>query len=126
MRCYTCNKFGHVAKECTNNITDSHKWQVDFLQGNQLDKNRFTNTSHIKQKEEEQIKCGLALCSFENEDEWYIDNGCSHHMSGDKNKFESLKNNKDGTVILGNSAPTKVLGKHRDKLGKYAIDALLV
>ncbi len=49
-------------------------------------------------------------------------------MSGDKNKFESLKKSKDGKVILGNSAPTKVLGKSRAKLDKYrkVDDTLLV
>lgn len=49
-------------------------------------------------------------------------------MSGDKNKFESLKKNKDGKIILGNSSLEKVLGKGRAKLYKYtkAIDALLV
>ena len=71
---------------------------------------------------------GLALCSFEDEDECYIDNECSHHMAGEKNKFESPKKNKDGKFILGNSAPTKVLGKGRAKLDKYTkeVDALLV
>ena len=49
-------------------------------------------------------------------------------MSGYKNKFVSLKRNKDGKVILGNSAPTKVLGKGRAKLDKHTkvTDALLV
>lgn len=49
-------------------------------------------------------------------------------MSGDKNKFESRNTNKNGKVILGNNAPTKVLGKVRAKLDKHnkAIEALLV
>lgn len=49
-------------------------------------------------------------------------------MSINKNKFESLKNNKYGKVILGNNAPTKVLGKGRAKLDQYTkvVDALLV
>lgn len=55
--------------------------------------------------------CGLSLYSFEDEDEWYIDSICSHHMNGDKDKFESLKKNTYGKVIHGNSAQTKVMGK---------------
>lgn len=49
-------------------------------------------------------------------------------MCGDKNNFESLKKNKYGKVILGNSALTKVLGKGRAKLDKYTkvVDALLI
>ena len=61
-------------------------------------------------------------------DKWYIDNGCSHHMTGDKSKMESLKKNKDGKVILSNDAPTKVLGKGRAIINKNRkeVDTLLV
>ena len=48
-------------------------------------------------------------------------------MNRDKDKFESLKKNKDGKVNLGNTAPTKFRGKGWIKLEKYAkaVDALL-
>lgn len=77
IRCYACNKFGHVAKECRNKSMDHH-----IQHGKQPDKNidvrrpkkeGSTNISHNKQKEEEHIRCGLALFSFEEEDAWYID-----------------------------------------------------
>jgi len=114
---------------------DAHRQQVDFLQTKQENKNIVTkipqkdgSTNTTQQKDEKQVKCGLALFSFEDEDEWYIDSGCSHLMSRDKKKFESLNNNKDGKVIPGNCAPTKVVGKGRAKLNKYmkATNALLV
>ena len=50
------------------------------------------------------------MCAFEEEDKWYIDSAFSHHMTGNKRRIISLKKNKSGEVILGNSAPTKVLG----------------
>lgn len=42
------------------------------------------------------VKEGLsnnkALVShIDSSDEWVIDSGCSHHMTGDKNKFISLE-----------------------------------
>ena len=58
-----------------------------------LKKYGSTNITHNKQKEEELIRCGHSLFSFKKEDEWYIDSGCSHHMTGDKSKIESLKKN---------------------------------
>lgn len=54
------------------------------------EKGESNNTSHTKKKEE-QIRCGLVLFSFEDEDEWYINNGFPHHMVGDKEKIEFLK-----------------------------------
>ena len=42
---------------------------------------------------------------------WYIDNGCSKHMTGDKNKFVSLKESKSGNVTFGNDALRKIREK---------------
>lgn len=35
------------------------------------EKDGSTNTSHNKHKEEEQTRCSLSLCSFEDEEKWY-------------------------------------------------------
>jgi hypothetical protein len=42
---------------------------------------------------------------------WYIDSGCSKHMTRDKGKFLSLSESKSGTVTFGNDAPGKIKGK---------------
>ena len=35
---------------------------------------------------------------------WIIDNGCSHHMTSDMNKFFKFKNHDGGIVRVGNNA----------------------
>jgi hypothetical protein len=55
--------------------------------------------------------CGIEL-SYEEckeEDEWYIDSGCSSHMTGDQDKFIRLKI-KGGNVAFGYESSTKILG----------------
>ena len=42
---------------------------------------------------------------------WYIDSGCSKHMSGDKGKFISLIEHRSGNVTFGNDVPGKIRGK---------------
>ncbi len=44
-------------------------------------------------------------------DPWYIDSGCSKHMTGDKSSFMSLSENKSVNVTFGNDAPGKIKGK---------------
>ena len=44
-------------------------------------------------------------------DTWIIDNGCSHHMIGDKTKFEHLEHYDGGSVKFGNNEPCYVKGK---------------
>jgi hypothetical protein len=56
--------------------------------------------------------CRIALIVEEckEEDEWYIDSGCSSHMTGDQNKFINL-NRKGGNVAFGDDSSAKILGK---------------
>ena len=42
---------------------------------------------------------------------WYLDSGCSRHITGDKSLFKSLKEKEDGYVTFGDDSHSKVLGK---------------
>ena len=42
--------------------------------------------------------------------------GCSHHMTGDKSKFETLQHYKGKSVKFGNDAPCLIRGKGLIKL----------
>ena len=67
----------------------------------------------IWEKKENSSKedCRLALIAEDKEDEWYIDSGCSTHITGNKYKFISLKKGKSGSVAFGNDSSIKILGK---------------
>ena len=41
---------------------------------------------------------------------WYLDSGCSRHMTSDKSLFKSLKERKDGYVMFGDGSHSQVLG----------------
>nr|KYP31481.1 hypothetical protein KK1_048179 [Cajanus cajan] len=41
---------------------------------------------------------------------WYLDSGCSRHMTGDPSKFSSLKLKKEGFVTYGDNNKGKILG----------------
>ena len=56
------------------------------------------------------------LSAQRQKDPWYIDNGCSKHMTGDKSKFLSLSEQKSGNVTFGNDAPGKIRGKGLESL----------
>jgi hypothetical protein len=56
------------------------------------------------------------------EDEWFIDSGCSSHMTRDQRKFVILKK-KGGNVAFGDDSSTKILGKGTVKLGSENVKA---
>jgi len=97
IRCYYCNKFGHIAKECKNKSMDRHN-QYGKKPNKNIDNREFEKDRSTKKKEKkDHIRCGLTVFSFEDED----DSGCSHHMTGDNSKMESLMKNHHGNGILG-------------------------
>ena len=67
-------------------------------------------------KKKENNKCGLVVSVQRKKGPWYIDSGCSKHMTGDKNKFMSLSESKSGNVTFGNDVLGKIKGKGMVKL----------
>jgi hypothetical protein len=97
VECYTCHNFGHKSIDCRlRNYEPDSKSPVE-------------NVKFWKKKESN--KCGLVLSAQRKMNPWYIDSGCSKHMTGDKGKFLSLSESKSGTVTFGNDAPGKIKGK---------------
>eukprot|EP00253_Pinus_taeda_P003186 PITA_03186 len=113
VECYKCNNFGHLTKD--RRLGSSSK---EFSQ------NRNEQVWKRKTK-----RCALALKAQSNRNAWYVDSGCSTHMTRDRNKFISLKKNKDGTVSFGNDGSSNVIGASTVTLGRkdaLAKDVLLV
>ena len=48
--------------------------------------------------------------SSENTNKWYLDSGCSKHMTGDKGKFTLLTLKKGGRVIFGDNSKGNIIG----------------
>jgi hypothetical protein len=62
-------------------------------------------------------ECTLALQDNQKKRGWYVDSGCSKHMIGDRDKFLTLRKERDGPVSLGNDDSTKIIGKGTVRIG---------
>ena len=87
IECYKCRNFGHIARDykLENPPKESLKPQ---------------NEQTWKKKNID--NCARALKAQNKKYVWYANSGCSTHMTGDRKKFVSLKEKKDGTVSFGN------------------------
>jgi hypothetical protein len=77
LECYICHNYGHKAANCR-------------LKNYKPDSNHRAENVKVWKKNEDN-KCGLVFSSQREKYPWYIDNGCSNHMTGDKSKFLLLK-----------------------------------
>ena len=77
-----------------------------------------------KERDSKHEDCRIALTAEEckEEDEWYIDNGCSSHMTEDQDKFVRLKR-KSGNVAFGDDSSAKILGEGVVELGRKNVKA---
>ena len=55
-------------------------------------------------------ECTIALQAKQKKRGWYVDSGCSKHMTGDRDKFLTLREERDGSVSFGNDDSTKIIG----------------
>ena len=63
----------------------------------------------MKDESDEDEATTLMTCV--NKNEWIIDNGCSHHMTGDKIKFITVTSYDGNSVRFGNDARCLIKGK---------------
>ena len=64
-----------------------------------------------KQDQYSNEECTVALQAKQKKRGWYVDSGCSKHITGDKNRFVDLKKENDGSVTFGNNKIAKILGR---------------
>jgi hypothetical protein len=63
------------------------------------------------------IECKVALYVKKQGCKWYIDRGCSKHVTRDQRKFLKLKKKEKGKVTFGDNVSAKTLGKYILSLG---------
>ncbi|KAI5335543.1 hypothetical protein L3X38_025676 [Prunus dulcis] len=94
VKCHKCNKIGHIAKYCHTNKAVQ---QVNFA--NQVEETGnlfFANHSGEVKKMS---------------DEWYIDSGCSNHMTSREDLLVDIVREVKAKVQVGNGVLVEVAGK---------------
>jgi hypothetical protein len=56
-------------------------------------------------------ECTFSLHSKQEIYGWYVDSGCSKHMTGDRNKFLTLQKEINGSVSFRNDNSAKIIGE---------------
>lgn len=59
------------------------------------------------------LRCNVVLTALTAKDShvWYLDNGCSRHMTGNKSLFTSLESCDGGSVKFGDGSKSNIVGK---------------
>ena len=74
IQCYNCQRYGHYSSDCP-----------------EKQKNQETYAKLAKHEEEETLLMVITRDEERFKDKWYLDSGCSSHMSGRKDWFVNIK-----------------------------------
>lgn len=116
VKCYMCNKYGHMKKDCFYNKTSKKETQVCHYckkPGHFINKCRFKAAKDKEENSKAEALVSSALISENiSRSDWYLDSGASEHMCCNKNQvsnFEELKVPK--LIKIGNGTNIKATGK---------------
>eukprot|EP00253_Pinus_taeda_P032899 PITA_32899 len=105
-QCLSCHNFGQKSTQCVAYKT------IMTREAQKKKKEQTSSAKTWRMKEPQPERCGIDLYVEGQENQWYIDNGCSKHMTGDKEKLESYTALEKGKkVSFGNDTPAAIKGK---------------
>ncbi|KAM1578272.1 hypothetical protein ACFX1Z_039846 [Malus domestica] len=95
-RCHSCHKLGHIARDCRvkKEKTNQH---VNFVNQVNDTPTMFYVCNNVNVKK--------------NEDIWYVDSGCSNHMTGREELLIDIDRNMTAKVEMGTGQLIEVTGK---------------
>ncbi|CAL2253987.1 unnamed protein product [Prunus armeniaca] len=114
-KCYNCDKLGHIAKDCYSKKTTQ---QVNYATQVEAAPTMFYASNAI----------GAGITR--DEEVWYLDSGCSNHMTGKEDLLVDIDINVTAKVEMGTGQRVEVTGKGtlvvETKVGKRYIKEIML
>jgi hypothetical protein len=90
-----CNKYGHLESYCFKKKRDTSQANFSKEEG-EISQTLFLTSNFLEAK---------------HDFTWYLDSGCSNHMTGNKIQFVKLDESVKGKVNFGNDKEVDIMGK---------------
>jgi hypothetical protein len=107
VECYKCNNFEHMTKYCRMKFLPKEPQHNNNSHRQEPQKTTWIR----KQDQYSNEECTISLIAKQKKHSWYVDSGCSKHMTGDRDNFLTLRKERDGSVSFRNDDLAKIIGK---------------
>lgn len=100
--CYRCDKIGHFAAMCPDRLLKLQETQEsDNTETQEADELMMHEVVYLNEKN---VIPGKYETNAREENVWYLDNGASNHMTGDRRYFSSIDNTITGKLRFGDES----------------------
>ena len=99
VQCNYCKNYGHYANECREKQNDMNNRQNTIFAKENKNQSNVLLTCNVAQEKNEYI--------------WFLDSGCSNHMTRNIAMFSNLDENLKSEVTTGTDRKVSVMGKGR-------------
>ncbi|KAG7594052.1 Integrase catalytic core [Arabidopsis thaliana x Arabidopsis arenosa] len=107
--CYRCDKIGHYASNCPDRLLKLQEAQGNEQKDTQVaDELMMHEVVYLNEKSCVPSKFET---NIDGENVWYLDNGASNHMTGDRRYFDKLDHSVTGKVRFGDDSRIDIKGK---------------
>ena len=107
--CYRCDKLGHYVTDCPDRLLKLQEAQeTENTETQEADELMLHEIVYLN---EEKVVPSKYEGDAGEDDIWYLDNGASNHMSGDKRYFASIDESITGKVRFGDDSRIDIKGK---------------
>lgn len=107
--CFRCDKTGHFASHCPDRLLKLQEAQEsDNKDTEDADELMMHEVVYLHEKH---CKPSTFETSTDGENVWYLDNGASNHMTGDRRYFDKIDASITGKVRFGDDSRIDIKGK---------------